>query len=862
MAKQENRAKVKAFCEKYKNHHPRILLDDEMLSKIRSLGDDVIYRSFLKTVEDTVTNRKPREYFVDENDIFDIWQRDEGDKLADISFAYAVTKEKKYLDAAVSWAEKICSYPTWGRHHEGPDLPAGHQLFGLGLFYDWCYHDISEKTRKTVIDKYKEQYTLMYTAASESGFWREWDLQNHMWINVGGMAVAAMSAYDELEGMEEGILLALNRYADVMEALGSDGVGHEGAMYWDYGTTWLLKFMLIAEKNIDVDMFETPFFKNTHLYRINIGLPLDFCEGSERVVDLCDGSRSGGGSPCTVLDILAQQYRDGYAAWYSKFLMDKGMNVGGGWISVLGRYDIPELKDVRELPLLHDFYDLGIVTARSNWDNGSMLTFKCGPFIGHEAVDKFAKPPYLDPGGGHVHQDTNHFVFHANGEFVIRDDGYAWKTTTNHNTLLIDGSGQQGGEEEWFRGAKLLERCAKPTMLAVKSGEEFDYMVGDGTEAYDPAIGLTKFKRHLVYAKPNTVFVIDEVEMNREAELELRFFPESDEYALTDDGVVFVGKKTKTLISELVSDGGEMKCEDVLLYLNIYKTSRDKKAVRFIKNANKWLHVSVIQCAALNEPMKPVGASVENGKVMLFADGYDVFVDIEKNTADMLKKSTADKANEPCGDISKVYVNGKPAKFTGNGFEFNTEEFVKIVRKEFANVDICVVPKRASADFKIKAPSSGKYGEYLISVDGIKEYKLTVHGTEFNGKKAEVTGVTASLVSSAHPPESILNPNRSEYWTANGDEVWILMELSEVSEIAGVDISWYIGDLRVQYFEIELSEDGRNFTGCGRMESSGITTYPEFYEITGKAKYVKIVCRGNTQGRYNSVVDAVVYTKL
>ena len=80
------------------------------------------------------------------------------------------------------------------------------------------------------------------------------------------------------------------------------------------------------------------------------------------------------------------------------------------------------------------------------------MVFKCGPFIGHDAMDKFS----YDPGGGHVHPDANHFVLFGGGQWLMRDDGYQPKWTGQHNTLLVNGHGQLGEGAEWFNGGQAL----------------------------------------------------------------------------------------------------------------------------------------------------------------------------------------------------------------------------------------------------------------------------------------------------------------------------------------------------------------------------------------------------------------------
>src|SRR5262249_23158455 len=94
-----------------------------------------------------------------------------------------------------------------------------------------------------------------------------------------------------------------------------------------------------------------------------------------------------------------------------------------------------------DLPTLRHFADLGIVSARSGWSGDeSLVVLKCGPVLGHVEVD----PLEGDESASHVHPDANHFVIFGDGEWLLRDDGYAWQQTSNQNPLLIDGPGKMG----------------------------------------------------------------------------------------------------------------------------------------------------------------------------------------------------------------------------------------------------------------------------------------------------------------------------------------------------------------------------------------------------------------------------------
>jgi len=82
-------------------------------------------------------------------------------------------------------------------------------------------------------------------------------------------------------------------------------------------------------------------------------------------------------------------------------------------------------------------------------------------------------------------------------KYLIRDDGYADKLTSNHNTLLVNGSGQIGEGSRWFDNGLSKTARSEPSILKAISEDGFDYMLGDATSAYPSSTGLTKYQRHL-----------------------------------------------------------------------------------------------------------------------------------------------------------------------------------------------------------------------------------------------------------------------------------------------------------------------------------------------------------------------------
>ena len=256
------------------------------------------------------------------------------------------------------------------------------------------------------------------------------------------------------------------------DSLGDDGASHEGVAYWEYGVEYLLKYAAISRDLLGVDYFKNPWLSRTALFPIYLSLPRHAWTKDNCITDFADSPRSHWYGPDYLLYKLADEYHDGRAQWYGREAADAGVcRDVSSWLNLLWYNPQVAPTPPAALPTLHHFDDLGIVSARSDWGGDeSLVVFKCGPFIGHKAINAFA----YDPGGSHVHPDANHFVLFGGGQWLLRDDGYRPKMTASHNTLMIDGLGQLGEGKHWFDAAAPLAAKSEPWVTETTTAPTID----------------------------------------------------------------------------------------------------------------------------------------------------------------------------------------------------------------------------------------------------------------------------------------------------------------------------------------------------------------------------------------------------
>ena len=555
--------------EQVRSVHPRLYLDGSRIAELRSAvtGTHASLWRELQELADREVRRGPPVYIEDDNQSGSeqLWQREVGNTMPLLAMSYVISGDRKYLEAAKAWALASCGYKTWGLGQtDGMDLAAGHQLFGLGIVYDWCYADLDEATRKTIRETIARRGTAMFEgAATRKAYWGRSYLQNHLWVNTCGLSVAGLAVFDEVDEADLWIGFALDSFGRTMNALGSDGASHEGGGYWEYGVEYLLKFMHVARERLGVDLYQHDWWRNTALYPLYLSLPRRAWTQSNSIVDIADCPRGHWYGPEYLLRELAREYGDPHAQWLAQETdADDVTSAQAPWLNLVWYDPAIPATPPDDLPTLHHFDDMDIASARSDWSGEeSLVVLKCGPFIGHKALQEFA----YDPGGGHVHPDANHFVLFGAGEWLLRDDGYRSKWTGQHNTLLIDGRGQLGEGQQWFQGEQPLAVKARPRIMQAQSTPALDYIVGDATAAYPDELGLERFQRHLLFLKPDVLIVADDIRLKQPKELALRFHPEQQSCQREGEAFLFEGKSTTLRLEPLTNDSVQVSASPLAM---------------------------------------------------------------------------------------------------------------------------------------------------------------------------------------------------------------------------------------------------------------------------------------------------------
>jgi rhamnogalacturonyl hydrolase YesR len=108
-----------------------------------------------------------------------------------------------------------------------------------------------------------------------------------------------------------------------------------------------------------------------------------------------------------------------------------------------------------------------------------------------------------------------------------------------------------------------------------------------------------------------------------------------------------------------------------------------------------------------------------------------------------------------------------------------------------------------------------------------------------------------------NPYSHVADGSLDTRWSQQGRGQWLVADLGQVASVWAVDVAFYNGNQRTFYFDIETSDDSITWqTAVDGASSSGLTNQMERYAFAPvSARYVRMVCNGNSQNDWNSPTE-------
>jgi len=454
------------------------------------------------------------------------WQRllplaEEG-RLPEAALAWLLTSEARYRETALRRLGEMAEGQKQGSHWEQWDTVA--------IAYDWLCPVLPEALRQRVQEVLNGRARAIYRQmALHEIYWAGVYVNNISMHTVLQAALPALALYGDVGDTAPWVRWVLDRIRAVTAALGPDGVSAEGISYGGFFNSTYMSVAVAVRDLLGWDpLADNAYLKNLPLFYLYSLVPRPHLHPRQRHLHFGDSVRYPWYSPSPILHYLAAAYRDPVTQWVGDLetRADLAHPTTALWDFLWHDPSVAATPPDRLPPDRH-FEDRGLVYIRSDWaGDESVLGFLCGAHAGRHALERY--PQCV--AGGHMSPAAGNLQLFAHGDWLLNHGAYARKWSAYHNVLLVDGRGQTGEGGEWFECTRLRREKRAPRILRFRSEADWAMVSADVTAAYDPEVGLRRWRRHLLALRPDVWIVADEMAADHPARFEILYHAWGEEF--------------------------------------------------------------------------------------------------------------------------------------------------------------------------------------------------------------------------------------------------------------------------------------------------------------------------------------------
>lgn len=812
--------------------HPRVMVDQADFDRIKHNieTDDLAKKWYqdMKNQADNAMKAPPSTYVIPDGLRLLSTSRAVLDRVSSCALVYKMSGDAAYAKRAYEELEAAANFPDWNPRHY---LDTGEMSAAFAIGYDWLYDYLSGEQKGVVREALKanavEVYLGMY---AEKNWWTTLD-SNWSFVCNGGGIMAAVALADELpdecftmiENAMRSMELAHLRFAP-------DGGWYEGPGYWGYAMQYytMLCSTLDTALGTDYDITKSPGFKDTLNFLLNM-------EGALASFSYSD-TGVGKNNPFESM-WLAQKFDQ--PDWAKVRVMQKEKNALATNIQDLLWYYPETAKGKGEISLPLDAYyrNTEVAASRSSWTDSNML--------------------YLAYKGGFANQSHGHL---DNGSFVLDLNGVRWANDWGSDDYNLQGYGS------WAPAQIYLKRAEAHNTLVINPAQDTNDQdpnavtkivrheqkdtgsigVVDLTPAY-PEDVKSAYRGFKVEDYRNSVVVRDELELTT-PNSEIYWFLQTP---IEDPDKIEINGKTAVLTA---SNGSKLflefqtnaaKAEMVVMDSTPLPTSPNPQGQKVIKA--KKLAIKLKASGKVSLTVKMCDAEI-----------WDYVTPLDDTPIDQWTLPDGALPQRP--KMMGIYRDGQMLE----GFSDSTTEY-KLFR--YYEDPEAVITAEAQEGMALEESKAGNNTTFVVrdpeNPQLFTKYRVTVKAIphileDLSGfTRLKPVKITASDVPEPqNPPENVDDGEIATRFAVDGDGKWIELDFGQVVEIDAYAISYYMGTVRDSYYDILISEDGKNYTTIFEGETSGLTDAYELFKAPGtKLRYFKLVGHCNSAGTWNSPTE-------
>lgn len=495
-------AAVTAFAQRPATGHPRLLqgradfagivnaAHNERLAGLKAM------ESYLRRIPALGKDSQPAHGATRSGDVEDLnqWFKQERalESLAELAVAWYLTRDTWYLDALKLRAPPFAMQVTNMQCNAAPMQTRAYAWY-FALAYDFAYDALSPEEKK--------QFTnviWLCTKASLSAIVKSVADNPHDGVAfhaLGKFIGSLLVVLGDVPEAQEWLRPALQAYIANLSPWGrGDGGYANGTSYahWDVGDSLLVWDLL--DRVLGIPIYQHPWVAELPsfiVYTLPPGTATGvFGDGAE-VQRTEEWARFG--------KALMSRYNTPLTRWYAKQIFGDDPARLNHLLSP--RVPTDAAPWPTSTPGSKHFPSVGWAALHSDVADRSRISifFKSSPFGSLN----------------HSHADQNSFVMFAHGKVLAMDSGHYdyynsphwrdwYKQTRAHNAVTFDG-----GKGQFLGANGLGAKLYGGEITKFLTTTDFDLVSGDATAAYGGQ--LTSAKRTLVYLKPATLLIIDQL---------------------------------------------------------------------------------------------------------------------------------------------------------------------------------------------------------------------------------------------------------------------------------------------------------------------------------------------------------------
>jgi len=257
--------------------HPRLLAGAKEFDQLRTMVKEdpamaALLDRYVTRYQSEIVQKVPREEQVGEI------KRLDGNRLAMLSMLYRATGDKRYVQTASEYIDRIVDYRIWDGdrpYWTNNDLVTGHLLLGLALAYDWMYDELAPELKQRMCEVVRFRAgDLTRLMVSKRWTWSGRVMNNHGCVVSTGLMAAAVAFGGDVPEAGVWAAAAHNWMKVYLANQPADGGDYEGIGYTQYALGAVLIYADLARSEFGDDCYrDTPWLQKVMDFRIQSSTP-------------------------------------------------------------------------------------------------------------------------------------------------------------------------------------------------------------------------------------------------------------------------------------------------------------------------------------------------------------------------------------------------------------------------------------------------------------------------------------------------------------------------------------------------------------------------------------------------------------